>query len=168
MKRFILILAVILCCSCSKRFYPTSTRDSVRVETRRESRETITERLRSVMLQVPVPRESRERYGATDSSRLETSVAFSAAWIGADGKLNHTLTNKDTSLSADVYVSDTEIERETIRDSTDVNKNSEIIVQKVNELTWWQQAKIKAFWSLLTAWLVHIAYTRLKKYLKLK
>jgi hypothetical protein len=52
------------------------------------------ERVRDTVVYVHLPAESRETTVRSDSSRLETSLAFSTARITLDGALHHTLENK--------------------------------------------------------------------------
>lgn len=93
------------CWSCSPRVLPVRSErtDSVRVVREVQYRE----KVRDTTIFVAVPAESREA-ARRDSSHLETSVAASDAWIGADGVLSHTLRNKPATLQTVAQIRDTE------------------------------------------------------------
>ncbi len=93
MKRiFASVVCVCLAWGCcpGRRGLSPAVSDSLRVE--REVR--YVERLRDTVVYVEVPAESREVRVQADSSFLETSLARSAARVGADGTLSHTLEHK--------------------------------------------------------------------------
>lgn len=89
MRRTILILAVVLSsCAAQKNVPVAESRDSVSV--------VVHERIvyRDSLIYVEVPSESESvTIADSDTSRLETSIALSEAWVLA-GKLNHTLQHK--------------------------------------------------------------------------
>lgn len=104
---------------------------------------------RDSLIRVPIPLEKDQVIANLgDTSRLETSVATSVAFIGKDGLLHHSLENKRGTLdtvvkipSRMIWTSITNTSRETI--------TKEVKVEK--ELTWWQKFRIGAFWWLLGA-----------------
>ena len=163
MKKLLILITAISLSSCSKKFYPASVEENVRIETRYVEIERIVEKIRDTTIFVLIPTESSKRFGVADSSHLETSVEESSAWIDDEGKLNHTLNNKNTSLPANVPLIERETEREILRDSTSLQDRKETIIVEVNKLTWWQQTQKKGFWLLLAGWLLFIAYKKLRK-----
>lgn len=99
MRRLLIyaLLAVTICsCGIFKKVSEEQTvlRDSIYVE-RVE--------LKDTTIYVPVPVEVYHTIAA-DSSHLETSVAFSDAWVDTTGMLHHNLQNKRTNLSATIPI----------------------------------------------------------------
>lgn len=99
MRKFIRIFGILLlfllvtACSATKTVYvPTDA------ETIIEYRDTTIYLRDTVYIRPPV--EEKENVTLRDSSHLETSIATSDAWITDDGKLNHTLRNKQENLKA--------------------------------------------------------------------
>ena len=102
---------------------------------------------RDSLIYVPIPLESNQVIVAVgDTSRLETSVAQSEAYVGSDGFLHHKLENKRTKLPAIVPVTGTYI-------YTGVTQKEAHTLTKIEyrdkPLSWWQSLKIGAFWWLL-------------------
>lgn len=102
---------------------------------------------RDSLIYVPIPLESNQVIVAVgDTSRLETSVAKSEAYVGNDGFLHHKLENKRTKLPAIVPVTGTYI-------YTGVSQKEAQTLTKIEyvekSLSWWQNFRIKAFWWLL-------------------
>ena len=84
-----------------------------------------------VLVEIPTERE-RLVAAATDTSHLETSVAWSEAYV-ADGKLFHTLQNKDALLPVKITIPE--------KVHTEMNYNAMIVRQTVEvekELSKWQ------------------------------
>lgn len=112
---------------------------------------------RDSLIRVPIPLEKDQVIANLgDTSRLETSVATSVAFIGKDGLLHHSLENKRGTLdtvvkipSRMIWTSITNTSRETI--------TKEVKVEK--ELTWWQKFRIGAFWWLLGAVVLLLLWT---------
>lgn len=133
MRRAILIFAVILTsCGAQKNLPIAESRDSVSV--------VVHERVvyRDSLIYVEVPSESESvTIADSDTSRLETSLALSEAWVLA-GKLNHTLQHKpDVRLpkliSIPVYLRSQEMEKLAQR----------VVVKKVEkQLNSWQSFRI--------------------------
>ena len=141
MKKIIL-LSVIILVSCSKRFYPASVQDSIKVETRTE----YIEKLRDTTIYVPVPAEAEKIVTQDTTSHLENSIAYSDATVSG-GLLYHSLINKHVSLPAQIQVKEVEV----VKDSIVYRDKTETIIQKVNELTWWQK-----LWCTLGKWLTGV------------
>ena len=129
------MLTAFACCPC--RHLAIGTTDSVRVEVR--------ERIVKVRdtVQVRLPDERVDNITSDTTSRIETSAAVSTATV-SDGKLHHTLWNKQQPIGVAVdmnfKVDDITKERITkIREVVEVPRN----------LTWWQQTQMRGFWALL-------------------
>ena len=86
-----------------------------------------------VLVEIPTERE-RLVAAATDTSRLETSVAWSEAFV-ADGKLFHTLQNKDALLPVKITIPE-KVHTEQ-RERAMIYKQTEI-VEVEKELSKWQ------------------------------
>lgn len=84
-----------------------------------------------VLVEIPTERE-RLVAAATDTSHLETSVAWSEAFV-ADGKLYHTLQNKDALLPVKITIPE--------KVHSELSKNTMVIrktVEVEKELSRWQ------------------------------
>lgn len=104
---------------------------------------------RDTTIYVPIPIESDQAIvHVGDTSRRETSVAESDAWIGKDGMLHHSLRNKSEAKIA--Y--DLKLPEHWLYTGV-TNTNEHAIIKEVpveRKLTWSQKAKIGAFpWLLL-------------------
>ena len=86
-----------------------------------------------VLVEIPTERE-RLVAAATDTSRLDTSVAWSEAFV-ADGKLFHTLQNKDALLPVKITIPE-KVHSE-MRERAMVYRQTEI-VEVEKELSKWQ------------------------------
>lgn len=86
-----------------------------------------------VLVEIPTERE-RLVVAEADTSHLETSVAWSEAYV-ADGKLHHTLTNKDALIPVKITVPE-KVHSE-MREKAMVWKQTEI-VEVEKELSKWQ------------------------------
>lgn len=99
-----------------------------------------------------------------DTSRLETSVAKSMAFVNDKGHICHTLENKREKLPVLVPVTSTIIH-------TGVTSNATQTLTKIEyrdkPLTWWQNLRIRAFWGLLVAVVLLLLWTFRKPLLKL-
>ena len=86
-----------------------------------------------MLVEIPTERE-RLVAAATDTSRLDTSVAWSEAFV-ADGKLFHTLQNKDALLPVKITIPE-KVHTEQ-RERAMIYKQTEI-VEVEKELSKWQ------------------------------
>lgn len=109
--------------------------------------------LRDSVVLVPVPQEGATAVlPDTDTSRLETSVAKSEAFV-KDGKLHHTLTNKDALLPIKITIPE--------KVHSELSKNTMVIRQTVEvekELSKWQNFIQMLGYGFLVAcvlWLVN-------------
>lgn len=117
------------------------------------------------LIYVPIPLESNQAIVEIgDTSRLETSVAKSVAYINEKGRICHTLENKREKLPVLVPVTSTIIH-------TGVTSNATQTLTKIEyrdkPLTWWQNLRIRAFWGLLVAVVLLLLWTFRKPLLKL-
>lgn len=153
---FSLILSpLLLSCSmqkyCSKRFPPEIIRkDSIRYIEKVVYRDTI--------VYVHVPGEKVVDSAQADSSGkalsvLETSFASSTA-IFQDGKLRHTLTQKDSLVETLIKNGI----RERYVESFDGSRETSVIVK--NELNGWQHTQIYAAWILAGVLTVQLLWRR--------
>lgn len=101
MRNFITFLVITLfvtACAATKTVYvPTDA------ETIVEYRDTTIYLRDTVYISPPV--EEKQNTTLRDSSHLETSIATSDAWITDDGRLKHTLRNKQENLKAKIDTS---------------------------------------------------------------
>lgn len=103
-----------------------------------------------VLVEIPTERE-RLVVAATDTSRLETSVARSEAYI-ADGKLHHTLVNKDALLPVKVTLP--------MKVHTEQKEKAMVqrqVIEVEKELSRWQSFLITLGYTVLVAvavWLI--------------
>ena len=125
-------------CGAASKIQNTTTfeyRDSVR----------IVEHTRDSLIYVPIPLEKNQAIVTLgDTSRIETSVATSEAYIDKNGQLCHTLENRsDRMLPAVVPIHS----REVFHGVT--NSKAEALlrtVYKEKEMTRWQRFRLDAFW----------------------
>ena len=131
----LVMMTAFACCPC--RHLATGTTDSVRVEVR--------ERIVKVRDTVPVrlPDERVDNITSDTTSRIETSAAVSTATV-RDGKLHHTLWNKQQPIGVAVDMS-FKVEDITKERITKIRE----VVEVPRNLTWWQQTQMRGFWALL-------------------
>lgn len=129
---YMIALLMLVSCGIARRLPIESEKDSVSV--------VIHERViyKDSLVYVEVPAESESVIlPDTDTSRLETSLAQSEAWV-SEGQLNHTLRHKpDVRLpkiiTLPIYLKS---EEKTIL-------NQKVLIKKVEkELNWWQKFKM--------------------------
>lgn len=144
--------------ACSPRNFPASTeiKDKVTVTTDIILRDTLYAlRLPDERVRAAVPQD--------DSSYLETSAAWSLAWV-EDGRLHHELSNKS---GEPVLVPIQFPERKVTVDST----HTELVRMPVyvkKKLSWWQQTVMGAGYISLLALVMLIVVKALKWRKKLK
>lgn len=151
-KLLLLVLFVLMSCGTQKVLPIEQVTDSVSVI----FKESVI--YKDTIIYVEVPAESdRTILPDTDTSRLETSIAESEAWV-SNGKLNHTLKNKsDVSLpkiiSIPIYLKSKESEH---------IANNVVVKEIEKELTKWQQLRLTLGTILLISVAVLIAYKIVK------
>lgn len=139
---FLIVLAA-LATACSPK---------VVTETRVEYRDTTIYRreVKDSLVYVSIPLESNQvivRLG--DTSKLETSVARSEAFVSDDGFLHHSLENKRDPIPVIVPVTNTY--SATTRKEA---KLAPLVIYQDKPLSWWQNLRIRAFWWLLGATII--------------
>lgn len=129
-----IIGGVLLSSCCRKPAKSSFEKDSIREVIRTEYKEII----RDTVIYVPLPIESKERLGIPgDSSHLETSLASSTAWISPDGRLNHSLQNKEATLPAKAQIKDSHRVDTVIREQTHYVHDIEIhTVRHIPKFFW--------------------------------
>lgn len=105
---------------------------------------------RDTTIYVPIPLESDQAIvHVGDTSRMETSIAESEAWVGKDGMIHHNLRNKaDARLLYDLKMP----EHWLYTAVTNTKEHERGIIKEVkveNPLSWWQKFRIRAFCWLL-------------------
>lgn len=126
----------------------------------------IVEHIKDSLIYVPIPLETNQAIVTLgDTSKLETSVAKSVAFLNKEGHICHTLENKsDRKLPAIVPIHFKEI----FQGVTSSKKEALTrIVFKEKELTWWQRFRLKAFWWQLLLNVALLLYIFRKPLLKL-
>lgn len=157
---FCLLIAGGVCwlSSCSPRIY-----HEIETNTKTEYKDTTLWRDSLIYVPVPLGKDQAIVY-VGDTSRLETGVAQSIAYIGSDGALHHVLENKKTSLEAVV-----KIPSRTIWTSVTNNRVETITrtIEVPGRLTWWQRVRLDAFWPLVVAVVLLLLWTFRKLIFKL-
>ena len=150
-----LAVAIVICWAtgCSPKMMPshddnTNHKDSTYVQV-------VT---KDSLIYVPIPLEKDQVIvHLGDTSKLETSVATSEAFVGVDGFLHHSLENKSDErlpaivpiTSKTIYTGVTHTETHTITKYVEVEK----------ELSWWQKFRLEAFWWLVGAVVLLLVWT---------
>lgn len=161
----LLALAMFSCRSSKDAASPpvvVANSDSIRIE----YIETL--RIDTVTVEIPLPAESSSQIVRDSTSHLETSLAFSDAWLNPDGTLGHSIQNKPESLKSDipVAVKDTHSNNSAIKyKEIPVPYPVEKKVEK--ELSAWQKFRLDSFWILLVAIIASLIYIFRKPLLRL-
>lgn len=123
---------------------------------------------RDTTIYVPIPLESDQAIvHVGDTSRRETSIAESEAWVGKDGLLHHNLRNKP---EARIPYTLKLPEHWLYTGVTNTKEHEHSIIKDVKvekPLSWWQKARIRAFWWLLGGLFVCLAWIFRKQLLTL-
>ena len=122
------LLAFLLTCCATPKMVQDYQRDSVTMIIR----DSIILKDSVVLVEVPMESDKSVLF-STDTSRLETSVAKSVAFVDDQGRLNHTLQNKDALLSVKIAVPHLV--------HSELSKNTMVVRQTVEvekELSKWQ------------------------------
>lgn len=160
------LLGLWLLCGCSRRLYSPTDAVVLHDTVMEERTERVVTRIDTVEVSVVVPRQSAEAWTVSDNSHLETDVAWSDAWLKADGTIGHRLENKDVELSTIAYIPATETER----------IHNEVAVREIpvpypveveRELTWWQRTRLNTWGWLVTALALCIGWLSRKPLLTL-
>ena len=154
-KLLLLLLPLLMSCGTSKPVTVVDVqKDSVTVIVR----DSVV--IRDTIVYVEVPVEVKEVVKAsTDTSRLETSLAVSEAWL-SEGHLNHTLKNKETAIEKSVTIPEhhkvEEIERIIYKEIV-----NEVEVEK--ELTKWQSFRMTLGTIALISFLIWLCIVFMRK-----
>lgn len=139
-KRLLVSLCIVfLLIGCSTiKYIPVEAKtDSVYVER-------IVERIDTIIVEIPV--EVKSTITLADSSHLETSIAFSDAWIDSLSILHHTLQNKaENTLKKEVPRKDKVIET-TLYKEVPVTKEVEVPVKYIP--SYYKKINL-CFWALV-------------------
>lgn len=152
----ILALSVVSSCGVVKTAPQVTTRDSV-VVVRRDSIV-----LRDSIILIDLPQESTAVETMDDSSHLETSIAESDAYV-RNGRLSHTLRNKNRHFGAHISIPTHYITDEAHSTRTEVIRS---VVEVEKRLTRWQQFFIgfgRAAFFFLVGAAVAFVVTRLQR-----
>lgn len=122
--------------------------------------------VRDSIVFVQLPLESNQVIvEAGDTSRLETSVAKSTAFVNEKGQICHTLENKKTKVPVTIQVPSTTVY------SSAYAKEAQTLTRieyREKPLTAWQKWQIRGFWYLCAAFLLLVAWRIIKRKFKLK
>lgn len=150
--RAVIIIAVCLlaasCGVCRKPQAENTARDSVAVV----KRDSLV--LRDSVVFVELPKESQAVETFSDSSHLETSLAFSDAVV-RDGLLRHTLENKLKRYEVPIQVPERYLITEASASYRQVIRE---VVEVERELTWWQRFRMSVGSVTLIVAAVWIAF----------
>lgn len=153
MKRLIALCIPLLFLACSPKIVEKIV---VKTETVTEYRDSTV--WRDTTIFVPIPMESDQAIvHVGDTSHRETSVAESDAWVGSDGFLHHTLSNKPRKLPYQIPFP----ERYLMSSVQNTKEEAHVITKEIKvekKLSMWQRFRIGAFWWLLG--LVLFAYRK--------
>ena len=155
MRRLCVVFVLALLAGCSPRNFPASTETKDRVNT------TVEVVLRDTLYALRLPDELlRSTVSQGDSSYLETTAAWSRAWL-EDGRLHHELGHKS---QEPILVPIQVPERRVTVDST----HTELVrvpVYVKKKLSWWQRAVMGVGYISLFA-LIILAVVKLLKWRK--
>ena len=155
---FIFLLLLFASCHSSRQAFPSvpvvlNNQDSIKETT------VVKTIYVPVTVEVPIPQQSESIVTAADTSRVETDIAFSDAWINEDGTLYHAIENKPVTYTAETYVPQT-----TTDHNIEAIKTKEIpvpqpyAVEVERKLTLMEQIKLSSWWLLLIISLFSISY----------
>ena len=125
-------------------------------------------RIDTVLVEIPLQVESSREIVQDSTSHVETSLAFSDAWINRDGSLGHLIKNKDSPIKVKVPIQnkDTQISKEN-KKVVEVPVPYSVEVYKDKPLTTWQKIQIKGFWVFFACLFVALLYIFRKPLLRL-
>lgn len=108
-----------------------------------------TVRFDTVRIEIPVPIELSKQTVRDSTSHLETSLAFSEAWINPDGSLGHSIKNKECVMTREIPIAVTDTRTDNIRETVrEIPVPYKEIVYKDKDLSRWEAVKLHAFWYL--------------------
>lgn len=159
---FVMIALFLLGLSgCSPKLVP-----SHEVDTSHKDSTKVVETIKDSLIYISLPLEKDQVIAHLgDTSRLETSLARSIAFIGSDGFLHHTLENKSEEKLPVVVP----IHSKTIFTLVS-DKHTEVITKYEyveKPLSWWQKFRLGAFWWLVGAIVIALIWIFRKVIVKL-
>ena len=159
---FVMIALFLLGLSgCSPKLVP-----SHEVDTSHKDSTKVVETIKDSLIYISLPLEKDQVIAHIgDTSRLETSLARSIAFIGGDGFLHHTLDNKSEEKLPVVVP----IHSKTIFTLVS-DKHTEVITKYEyveKPLSWWQKFRLGAFWWLVGAIVIALIWIFRKVIVKL-
>ena len=134
------LLVAVLCTATSC----GTIRDVVKTETIIERHDSIAWRDSIIRYQIPLEK-NQAITEVGDTSRLKTSLAESMAWVDSVGRLHHTLEHRKGTIDIPVAIPSRTI---WVNTTTKTEELREKIVHVEKPLTWWQNARLRAFWWL--------------------
>ena len=154
MKRTFFIIYIVLffltSCGASQKMPVEFVADSTKVVIQ----EKVILKDTTIYVEVPVEVE-RVVLPASDTSRLETSLAYSEAWL-AEGQLHHNLRHKDHVALPKVITIPSYIRNETTTSNLQKVIITEVEVEK--QLNWWQNITISlgtiVFIVIVICWII--------------
>ena len=121
--------------------------------------------LRDTTIFAPIPLGKDQAIVSTrDTSRLETSVAKSVAFVNEKGQICHTLENKRGSIEVVAKIPSKTIWIETTSEKEHTVLKTEYVEKP---LSWWKKFRLDAFWWLAGAVLLLLIWTFRKFIVKL-
>ena len=159
---FVMIALFLLGLSgCSPKLVP-----SHEVDTSHKDSTKVVETIKDSLIYISLPLEKDQVIAHLgDTSKLETSLARSIAFIGGDGFLHHTLENKSEEKLPVVVP----IHSKTIFTLVS-DKHTEVITKYEyveKPLSWWQKFRLGAFWWLVGAIVIALIWIFRKVIVKL-
>lgn len=155
------MICLIMFTGCSPKLTPSHERDTSHKDSTK-----VVEAIRDSLIYVSIPLEKDQviaHFG--DTSKLETSLARSIAFIGNDGFLHHSLENKSEEKLPVVVP----IHSKTIFTLVS-DKHTEVITKYEyveKPLSWWQKFRMDAFWWLVGAIVIALIWIFRKVIVKL-
>lgn len=160
------IIAIVMIClivftGCSPKLAP-----SHEIDTSHKDSTNVVEITKDSLIYIPIPLEKDQVIAHRgDTSKLETSLARSTAFIGNDGFLHHSLENKSEEKLPVVVP----IHSKTIFTFVS-DKHAEVITKYEyveKPLSWWQKFRLGAFWWLVGALVAALLWIFRKPLLRL-
>lgn len=157
----IIMIGLIMLSSCSPKLAPSHN-----VDTSHKDSTKVVEITGDSLVYIPIPLEKDQVIAHLgDTSKLETSLARSLAFIGNDGFLHHSLENKSEEKLPVIVP----IHSKTIFTLVS-DKHAEVITKYEyveKPLSWWQKFRLGAFWWLVGAIVIALIWIFRKVIVKL-
>ena len=150
----ILVFMLFISFSCSPKMMPGTIQDTTEKETV-SHKDSIA--YRDTTLYIPIPLEKDQAIvHVGDTSRRETSLAVSEAWVDSTGFIHHNLENKAGHFRVVVSIPSYYIFNEVTKEKAEYLTKIEYCEK---DLSWWQKFRIGSFWWLLGAVLLLLVWT---------